>query len=81
MLTAFVVLALLTVWALVVVTLGQVIQVDRSRQRGQRAEGARLVCRTCGAHVAVLFNATIEPPRHPSRPPRPGNGTGRDGRA
>jgi hypothetical protein len=65
MFVAFLVLALLSLWALVGVTVSLVIQIERSRNIGQRAVGARLACRTCGAHVAVLTQATVEPERTP----------------
>lgn len=64
---AFVVLALLSLWSLVVVTGAMVYQVERSRHIGQRAVGARLACHVCGAHVAVITNGSIEPAWHPSR--------------
>lgn len=63
MLVAFLVLALLTVWCSVVVTVIQVLQVERSRLLGQRAGGARLVCSVCGAHTAIIVGGAIEQPK------------------
>jgi hypothetical protein len=63
MLVAFIVIALLTVWCSVVVTVVQVLQVERSRLIGQRAGGARLVCSVCGAHTAIIVGGSIEAPR------------------
>lgn len=76
MLLAFIVLALLSLWSLVGVTVALVIQIERSRNVGQRAVGARLACRVCGAHVAVLTNATIEPGRTPPPAQRATGGGG-----